>query len=88
MRHPQPAIAKKLNTKTGEMIYYRPNARPVLADSLEVQEGYYSERIHSFNEMLEQLNILQDAPEIEFLCKEIIEARGILNNIANKKNMA
>jgi hypothetical protein len=62
-----------------------PVVKPVMADSLEVMEVYYKERIVSFRQMLDDLNILQDAPEIEFLCREIIEARGILAGIDMKK---
>ena len=49
-------------------------------------ELYYRERIQSFNTMLEHLNILEDAPEIEFLCREIIEGRNMLVKLAARKN--
>jgi len=49
-------------------------------------ELYYRERIQSFNTMLEHLNVLEDAPEIEFLCREIIEGRSMLVKLATRKN--
>jgi hypothetical protein len=85
MRPQNPATSKKMTGKTGNPVFNSPSFSPVMADSLEVMEVYYRERIQSFNEMLDQLNILQDAPEIEFLCREIIEARATLAKIAVKK---
>jgi hypothetical protein len=69
-------------------MYKKPAPRPVMADSAEVQELYYTERVTTFSAMLDELNILQDAPEIEFLCREIIEARQILTGIHNRSNFA
>ncbi len=60
--------------------------KPLMADSLEVMELYYKERITAFNEMLQYLNILENSSEIDFLCREITAARKALNNIHLKKN--
>lgn len=68
--------------------YLRPLSKPVLGDSVEVMELYYRERIQSFTTMLEHLNVLEDAPEIEFLCKEIIECRGTLVKLAAQKKFS
>jgi len=59
-----------------------------MGDSIEVMEVYYRERILSFTSMLEQLNVLEDAPEIEFLCREIIEGRAKLLQLATKKRFS
>lgn len=87
MRQQHPTTPKKTALQTNKPVSNASSFRPaVMADSLEVMDQYYRERIHSFNEMLEHLNILQDAPEIEFLCREIIEARQTIAKIAGKKN--
>ena len=87
MRQQHPTTPRKMASQTGKQVSSAPSFRPaVMADSLEVMEQYYKERIQSFNEMLNHLNILQDAPEIEFLCREIIEARQTIAKIAGKKN--
>ncbi len=85
----QPSISTKKHVGNGsDALYKKPVPRPVMADSAEIQELYYSERVMTFSAMLDELNILQDAPEIEFLCREIIEAREILSGISNRKNYA
>ncbi len=85
MRQELATTTKKSSIKTGTPSFTAPAVKPVMADSIEVMEVYYRERIATFKQMLEELNILQDAPEIEFLCREIIEARGILAGIEMKK---
>lgn len=65
--------------------YLRTQVKPVMGDSIEVMEMYYRERIQSFYKMLEHLNVLEDAPEIEFLCREIIEGRTMLVKLAGRK---
>jgi hypothetical protein len=87
MRHPSISTKKPLGSGP-EALYKKPVPRPVMADSAEVQELYYTERVTTFSAMLDELNILQDAPEIEFLCREIIEAREMLRSIYNRKNYA
>jgi len=66
--------------------YLRMTIKPAMGDSVEVMELYYQERIQSFSEMLEQLNVLEDAPEIEFLCREIIEGRTMLTRLSVQKS--
>ena len=83
----QPSTTTKRNPgKTVTPAYLRTSLKPVLGDSIEVMELYYRERIQSFNTMLEHLNVLEDAPEIEFLCREIIEGRAMLVKLATRKN--
>jgi len=84
----QSISTKKTLGKPIENMYKKPVPRPVMADSAEIQELYYTERIITFRSMLDELNILQDAPEIEFLCKEIIEAREILTQIGIRKSFS
>ena len=77
--------AKKNSPKMPTPSYLRTQVKPVLGDSIEVMEMYYRERIQSFYKMLEHLNVLEDAPEIEFLCREIIEGRTMLVKLARRK---
>ena len=85
MRQQTTPPAKRNPGKTTTPAYLRVSVKPVLCDSIEVMELYYRERIQSFNTMLEHLNVLEDAPEIEFLCREIIEGRGMLVKLASRK---
>jgi len=85
MRHQSPAAPRRSSAKTVTPDYLRTSLKPVMGDSIEVMEVYYRERIQSFNTMLEHLNVLDDAPEIEFLCREIIEGRAMLLKLASKK---
>ena len=83
----QPLTTAKRNAaKETTPDYLRMSLKPAMGDSIEVMEVYYRERIQSFNTMLEHLNVLEDAPEIEFLCREIIEGRTMLVRLAGKKN--
>ncbi len=68
--------------------YLRPLTKPVLGDSVEVVEIYYRERILSFTAMMEQLNVLEDAPEIEFLCRDIIECRQKIRQLRSPKDVS
>jgi hypothetical protein len=86
MRQQSSTASKRSPGKTVTPAYLRTSLKPAMGDSLEVMEVYYRERIQSFNSMLEHLNVLDDAPEIEFLCREIIEGRDMLIKLAAKKN--
>ncbi|MEO5684170.1 MAG: hypothetical protein ABIQ88_16130 [Chitinophagaceae bacterium] len=85
MRQQSSTASKKSLGKATTPAYLRTSLKPVMGDSIEVMEMYYRERIQSFNSMLEHLNVLDDAPEIEFLCREIIEGRTMLVNLAARK---
>lgn len=80
-----PATGRRNGSKSDTPAYLRMQAKPVLGDSIEVMEMYYRERIQSFHMLLEHLNVLEDAPEIEFLCREIIECRSMLVKLAAKQ---
>jgi hypothetical protein len=84
-QQPPPPTTKRNAAKATTPAYLRTQLKPVMGDSIEVMEVYYRERIQSFNSMLEHLNVLEDAPEIEFLCREIIECRTMLVKLAGKK---
>ncbi len=86
MRQQLPSTSKRNAAKTTSPDYLRTLLKPVMGDSIEVMEVYYRERIQSFTTMLDHLNVLEDAPEIEFLCREIIEGRMMLVKLAGKKN--
>lgn len=84
----QPAPAtRKHQTKEPVPDYLRMLSKPAMGDSTEVMELYYRERIQSFTKMLEHLNVLEDAPEIEFLCREIVECRTMLVKLAVQKKL-
>ena len=85
MRQQSSTTTKRSPGKTVTPDYLRISLKPVMGDSIEVMEVYYRERIQSFNSMMEHLNVLDDAPEIEFLCREIIEGRAMLLKLAAKK---
>ena len=85
MRQQPTTPSKKNAAKTTTPAWLRTSLKPVAGDSVEVMEMYYRERVQSFNTMLEHLNVLEDAPEIEFLCREIIECRMMLVKLAGKK---
>src|SRR5471030_964668 len=85
MKQQPSAATKRSAAKSTTPDYLRTLLKPVMGDSVEVMEVYYRERIQSFITMLEHLNVLEDAPEIEFLCREIIECRGALVKLAAKK---
>ncbi|MFT3937112.1 MAG: hypothetical protein QM726_26025 [Chitinophagaceae bacterium] len=86
MRQPSAAAPKRNPAKQEAPAYLRTSIKPAMGDSIEVMEMYYTERIQSFGKMLEELNVLEDAPEIEFLCREIIEGKSILLKLAAKRN--
>lgn len=87
-QQPLPASSRKSTEKAITPAYLRMQVKPVMGDSIEVMDMYYRERIQSFNTMLEHLNVLEDAPEIEFLCREIIECRTMLVKLVGKKYSA
>ncbi|MEO6315985.1 MAG: hypothetical protein ABIU63_06990 [Chitinophagaceae bacterium] len=85
MRQQSPAAGKRDTGKTPTPTYLRMSLKPAMGDSVEVMEVYYRERIQSFKTMMEHMNVLEDAPEIEFLCREIIEGRSMLVKLAAQK---
>ena len=85
MRQQPPPSTKKFIPKEPIPDFLRMSSKPAMGDSVEVMELYYRERIQSFHKMLEHLNVLEDAPEIEFLCREIVECRTMLVKLAAKK---
>ena len=85
MRQQPPPATGKNHSKPVTPAYLRTSLKPAMGDSIEVMEIYYKERIQSFNCMLEHLNVLEDAPEIKFLCREIIEGRAMLIKLASRK---
>ena len=86
MRQQPTTSTRKSLTKEPTPDYLRMSAKPAMGDSIEVMELYYRERIQSFTQMMEHMNVLEDAPEIEFLCREIIESRQMLVKLASRKN--
>jgi hypothetical protein len=59
---------------------------PIMADSLEVMECYYYGKIQVLENSLANLNLLENAREIAFLCMEISKTKMALKKINLKKN--
>lgn len=57
----------------------------ILADSPEIMETYYHERVASLYGELAGLSLLNHPKEIVHICKEIMMARKILRSISLKK---
>jgi hypothetical protein len=64
---------------------YKSMAQPVLADSLEVVEDFYREKLQVLESSLERLNLLENSREIAFLCREISGTKKTLKEIFRKK---
>lgn len=54
-------------------------------DSLEVLEVYHQEKIAVLERMLQQLNLLDNAREIAFICKEMMKQKKELQAICLRK---
>ena len=59
----------------------------IMADSIEVMENYYRDKIKVMEGSLACLNILEHSKEIFFLCREISQAKKILRKIFLKKRI-
>lgn len=57
---------------------------PVFADSAEVIVSFYQEKIHLLELSLQRLNLLENAREIAFLCREIAGTKKALQFIHKK----
>jgi len=64
---------------------YKGTYQPVLADSIEVVEDFYQEKIQLLEKSLKQLNVLENSREIAFLCREITGSKKALQDIFRKK---
>lgn len=64
---------------------YRVLSQPVLADSMEVVEEFYQEKLQVLEMSLKQLNVLENSREIAFLCREITGTKKALQDIFKKK---
>ena len=64
---------------------YKGIAQPVLADSLEVIEEFYREKLQVLEVSLKNLNVLENSREIAFLCREITCTKKALQDIFGKK---
>lgn len=59
----------------------------IMADSFEVMECYYYGKIQVLEGSLTNLNLLDNAREIEFLCREISRTKDALRKISKKKRL-
>jgi hypothetical protein len=64
---------------------YKVISQPVLADSMEVVEAFYQEKIDLLELSLKHLNLLENSREIAFLCREITGTKKALQDIFRKK---
>lgn len=84
MRRQHPAIPKKTVPAT-TMYNTHPIVTPVMGDSLEVMEVYHQEKVQVLERTLRQLNLLDNAREIAFICREVVLVKEALNSIYLKK---
>ncbi len=59
----------------------------IMADSFEVMECYYYGKIQVLEGSLTNLNLLENAKEIEFLCREISRTKDALRKISKKQRL-
>ncbi len=64
---------------------YKGICKPILADSMEVVEDFYREKIQLLEKSLKNLNVLENSREIAFLCREITGTKKALQDIFRKK---
>jgi hypothetical protein len=64
---------------------YKGFSQPVLADSLEVIEQFYREKLQVLEVALKNLNLLENSREIAFLCREATRTKKALQDIFRKK---
>jgi hypothetical protein len=64
---------------------YNGLSQPVLADSLEVKEDFYREKLNLLEVSLRNLNLLENSREIAFLCREVTRTKKALHDIFRKK---
>lgn len=64
---------------------YKELSKPVLADSWEVKEQFYREKLQLLELSLKQLNLLENSREIEFLCREVTGTKKALQDIFKEK---
>jgi hypothetical protein len=64
---------------------YKGLSQPVLADSLEVVEQFYHEKLQLLEVSLKNLNLLENSREIAFLCREVTRTKKALQDIFRKK---
>jgi hypothetical protein len=60
-------------------------SQPVLADSPEVIEQFYREKLQVLEVSLKNLNVLENSREIAFLCREATKTKKALQDIFRKK---
>ena len=58
---------------------------PILGDSLEAIELYHREKAQVLEKSLQQLNLLENAKEIAFICREVMVIREKISAILKRK---
>lgn len=67
-----------------ELSGYMGTSHALFADSMEVLEVFYQEKLQLLKTGLEQLNVLENSREIAFLCREITGTKKALKEIFKK----
>lgn len=84
MRH-QPRILGNGKLSTVLPDGQKPMIAPILGDSLEVIELYHREKAQVLEKSLQQLNLLENAKEIAFICREVMVIREKISAILKRK---
>ncbi len=81
MRHP---VTPNKREKTASPFSWHAHTL-FMGDSLEVMEEYHREKVEVLESTLQQLNLLDNAREIAFLCREVVLVKEALHRIYQKK---
>ena len=84
MRHQPPATGSGM-LPSAMPAGKKPNIAPILGDSLEVIELYHREKAQVLEKSLQQLNLLENAKEIAFICREVMVIREKIATILKRK---
>lgn len=82
MRHP--ATNKHIDSSASSVNAW-PFQTPPMGDSLEVMEDYHREKVQVLERTLQNLNLLENAREITFLCREVILVKAALDRICQRR---
>ena len=83
MRHRSPVMSS--DHRTHRKPTGKHQVSPILGDSLEVIELYHREKAAVLEKSLQQLNLLENAREIAFICREVMIIREKISEILKRK---
>ncbi|WEK36555.1 MAG: hypothetical protein P0Y53_03500 [Candidatus Pseudobacter hemicellulosilyticus] len=79
-----PAITQQTFSKAVSAATH-PVHEAVMADSLEVMVTYHREKVQVLERTLQQLNLLDNAREIAFICRELTQIKATLRQLEGKR---